>query len=77
LLLGLSGFTVDRSDAHRYHVDRQKSIHVLESFLRKKEQKVEEEAQWLRDINADCVLSDAAFLALYASCFILVALGLG
>lgn len=47
-----------------YHVDRQKSIDVLENFLEKKEQKVEEEAQWLREIKADCVLSDAAFLAL-------------
>jgi hypothetical protein len=62
------------SDAPRYHVDRQKSIHVLESFLRKKEQKVEEEAQWLREIKADCVLSDAAFLALYATCSFLVTL---
>ncbi len=50
---------------HRYHVDRQKSIRVLENFLEKKEQKVEEEAQWLREVKADCVLSDAAFLALY------------
>ena len=62
--------------AHRYHVDRQKSIRVLESFLSKKEQKVGEEAQWLREIKADCVLSDAAFLALCATSFFLVALGL-
>ncbi|KAH8987123.1 hypothetical protein EDB86DRAFT_2952111 [Lactarius hatsudake] len=50
-----------------YHVDRQKSIDVLENFLEKKEQKVEEEAQWLREIKADCVLSDAAFLAFLAA----------
>ncbi|KAI0303566.1 hypothetical protein B0F90DRAFT_1809352 [Multifurca ochricompacta] len=50
-----------------YHVDRQKSIHVLESFLMKKEKKIEEEAQWLRDIKVDCVLSDAAFLAFLAA----------
>lgn len=48
----------------RYQVDRPKSVHALESFLSKKEQKVEEETQWLREIKADCVLSDAAFLAL-------------
>ena len=53
------------SSVYRYHVDRQKSIHILERFLEKKEQKVYEEAQWLREIKADCVLSDAAFLALY------------
>ncbi|KAH9957447.1 hypothetical protein BC827DRAFT_1225936 [Russula dissimulans] len=50
-----------------YHVDRQKSLRVLESFLDKKGQKVEEEAQWLREINANCVLSDAAFLAFLAA----------
>ncbi|KAF8270545.1 hypothetical protein EI94DRAFT_1777831 [Lactarius quietus] len=50
-----------------YHVDRQKSIHVLKRFLDKKEQKVKEESQWLRDIKADCVLSDAAFLAFLAA----------
>jgi hypothetical protein len=50
--------------ASRYQVDRQKSIRVLESFLSRKEQKVEAEVQWLREIKAGCVLSDAAFLAL-------------
>lgn len=39
-------------------------MEVLRSFLGKKDQKVEEEVGWLRDIQADAVLSDAAFLAL-------------
>ena len=55
----------------RYYVDRQKSIHVLESFLSKKEQKIEEEARWLQEIKADCLLSDAAFLGLCVTCLFL------
>ena len=62
------------SCAPRYHVDRQKSIKVLESFMNKKEQKVEEETHWLREIKADCILSDAAFLALCVACFFLLTL---
>ncbi|KAI0264345.1 hypothetical protein BC834DRAFT_882547 [Gloeopeniophorella convolvens] len=50
-----------------YRVDRQKSIDVLQSFLNKKEQKLEEEIRWLQEIKADCVLSDAAFLAFLAA----------
>ncbi|KAI0749755.1 hypothetical protein C8Q80DRAFT_1232487 [Daedaleopsis nitida] len=45
-----------------YRVDRQKSVHVLESFLANEDDKVWDEAQWLKSIRADCVLSDAAFL---------------
>lgn len=48
----------------RYRVDRRKSVEVLRSFLEKKDQKVAEEVEWLREIQADAVLSDAAFLAL-------------
>jgi hypothetical protein len=55
----------------RYYVDRQKSIRVLESFLSKKEQKIEEEARWLQEIKADCLLSDAAFLGLCVTCLFL------
>jgi hypothetical protein len=78
LVLKFPEFASDRRFyAPRYHVDRWKSIRVLESFLSKKEQKVREEAQWLREIKADCVLSDAAFLALCAACFFLIALGPG
>ena len=36
--------------------------------MSKKVQKVEEEAQWLQEIGVDCVLSDAAFLALCVTC---------
>ncbi|KAH9928700.1 uncharacterized protein B0H18DRAFT_246196 [Fomitopsis serialis] len=50
-----------------YRVDRQKSVEVLQSFLRKKDMKVLEESQWLKDIGADCVLSDAAFLGCLAA----------
>ncbi|THH13145.1 hypothetical protein EW146_g7042 [Bondarzewia mesenterica] len=50
-----------------YRVDRQKSVDVLHTFLNKKEKKIEEEARWLQKIHADCVLSDAAFLAFLAA----------
>ncbi|EMD33921.1 hypothetical protein CERSUDRAFT_97848 [Gelatoporia subvermispora B] len=50
-----------------YRVDRQKSVDVLQSFLRKKESKVEQESQWLREMDIDCVLSDAAFLGCLAA----------
>lgn len=43
-------------------MDREKSRHVLEDFLEQKPAKLEEEARFLRDVEADCVLSDAAFL---------------
>ncbi|KAI0925875.1 hypothetical protein AcW1_008191 [Taiwanofungus camphoratus] len=50
-----------------YRVDRQKSVDVLQSFLRKKPRKVLEESQWLTNVGADCVLSDAAFLGCLAA----------
>ncbi|KAI0067259.1 hypothetical protein BV25DRAFT_1877100 [Artomyces pyxidatus] len=50
-----------------YRVDRQKSIDVLERFLDQKDQKIAQEARWLEEIHADCVLSDAAFLAFLAA----------
>ncbi|GJE96266.1 hypothetical protein PsYK624_124600 [Phanerochaete sordida] len=50
-----------------YRVDRVKSIEVLKDFLDKTPQKIEDEAQWLRVIGADCVLSDAAFLGCAAA----------
>ncbi|TFY57485.1 hypothetical protein EVJ58_g6990 [Rhodofomes roseus] len=50
-----------------YRVDRKKSVEVLKSFLSKKDRKVLEESHWLRDIGADCVLSDAAFLGCLAA----------
>jgi hypothetical protein len=46
----------------RYCVDRQKSVDALKSFLNKKDHKLEQEKHWLVSINADCVLTDAAFL---------------
>lgn len=45
---------------------------VLRSFLNKKDKKVLEEYQWLRDIGADCVLSDAAFLGWYVPALLLL-----
>lgn len=39
-------------------------MEALRSFLGKKDQKVAEEVEWLREIQADAVLSDAAFMAL-------------
>lgn len=45
-----------------YRVDRRKSVEVLRSFLKQKDRKIVEEREWLHSVNADCVLSDAAFL---------------
>ncbi|KAI0072755.1 hypothetical protein K474DRAFT_1667435 [Panus rudis PR-1116 ss-1] len=50
-----------------YRVDRQKSVDVLRSFLQSKDRKVAEERDWLLAIEADCVLSDAAFLGCAAA----------
>lgn len=36
---------------------------MLKKFLGNKKELLERECQWLQQINADCVLSDAAFLA--------------
>jgi hypothetical protein len=46
----------------RYRVDRRKSVEVLKKFLDKKDELLERERQWLLQIKAQCVLSDAAFL---------------
>ncbi|KAL6302490.1 hypothetical protein BKA93DRAFT_886963 [Sparassis latifolia] len=50
-----------------YRVDRRKSVDVLESFLQQKDGKLLEESRWLLSIDADCVLSDAAFLGCLAA----------
>ncbi|KAG1819919.1 hypothetical protein EV424DRAFT_1539719 [Suillus variegatus] len=50
-----------------YRVDRHKSVEALRSFLARKESLLEQERQWLLDIQADCVLSDAAFLGCLAA----------
>ena len=52
---------------HSYRVDRQKSIDVLSTFLKTKDSKVDAEVEWLKSIEADCVLSDSAFLGWYVS----------
>lgn len=49
----------------RYCVDRGKSVRVLETFLEKKDALLTTEKQWLLDIHATAVLSDAAFLGWY------------
>lgn len=46
-------------------MDRPKSVEVLKKFLDDAPEKVREEAGWLREIQVDCVLSDAAFLGWY------------
>lgn len=46
-------------------MDRRKSLEVLRDFLKDKDRKISDEEQWLRSIEADCVLSDAAFLGWY------------
>ncbi|KAJ6507778.1 hypothetical protein C8R47DRAFT_57548 [Mycena vitilis] len=50
-----------------YRVDRQRSVAVLESFLDKKDAILQTEVQWLRQIRAGCVLSDAAFIGCLAA----------
>ncbi|KIM40581.1 hypothetical protein M413DRAFT_446014 [Hebeloma cylindrosporum] len=50
-----------------YRVDRRKSVEVLKKFLLKKDELLERERQWLLQINAHCVLSDAAFLGCLAA----------
>ncbi|KAI0027880.1 hypothetical protein K488DRAFT_60220 [Vararia minispora EC-137] len=50
-----------------YRVDREKSVAALKSFLKTKEEMAREEADWLKTVGADCVLSDAAFLAFIAA----------
>lgn len=45
-----------------YRVDRRRSVEALRSFLARKDSLLEQEKQWLFNIQADCVLSDAAFL---------------
>jgi hypothetical protein len=45
-----------------YRIDREKSVADLEAFLRKKNAKLAVEREWLINISADAVLSDAAFL---------------
>ena len=45
-----------------YRVDREKSRRVLQEFLDQKPTKLQEEVRWLQSVDADCVLSDAAFL---------------
>jgi len=46
----------------RYRVDRGKSAKALEAFLEKKDALLTTEKQWLLDIHATAVWSDAAFL---------------
>lgn len=50
-----------------YRVDRQKSVDVLKQFLSKKDILLHAERQWLIDIQAHAVLSDAAFLGCLAA----------
>ncbi|KAG1727740.1 hypothetical protein EDB19DRAFT_190087 [Suillus lakei] len=50
-----------------YRVDRRRSIEALRSFLARKESLLEQEKHWLFNIQADCVLSDAAFLGCLAA----------
>ncbi|KLO17436.1 hypothetical protein SCHPADRAFT_821499 [Schizopora paradoxa] len=50
-----------------YHVDRQKSVEVLKSFISEEDRVVAEEVQWLRENRVNCVLSDAAYLACKAA----------
>jgi hypothetical protein len=48
--------------ANSYRVDRRKSVEILKKFLDKKDELLERERQWLLEVQAHSVLSDAAFL---------------
>ncbi|KAF7374403.1 hypothetical protein MSAN_00324400 [Mycena sanguinolenta] len=50
-----------------YRVDRQRSVAVLKSFLDRKDAILQTEVNWLKEIEADCVLSDAAFIGCMAA----------
>ncbi|KAK2460945.1 hypothetical protein APHAL10511_007415 [Amanita phalloides] len=50
-----------------YCVDRGKSVQILQNFLKKKDLLLAAERQWLLDIHANAVLSDAAFLGCQAA----------
>ncbi|KAF8176690.1 hypothetical protein K438DRAFT_1607216 [Mycena galopus ATCC 62051] len=50
-----------------YRVDRQQSVAVLKSFLDNKDAILQVEVDWLKEIKADCVLSDAAFVGCLAA----------
>ncbi|KAJ7067278.1 hypothetical protein C8F01DRAFT_1051733 [Mycena amicta] len=50
-----------------YRVDRERSVATLKSFLEAKDHILETETHWLREIGADCVLSDAAFVGCLAA----------
>lgn len=50
-----------------YRVDRGKSVQALQAFLEKKDILLQTEKQWLSDIHANAVLSDAAFLGCQAA----------
>ncbi|KAF8150728.1 hypothetical protein B0H34DRAFT_729986 [Crassisporium funariophilum] len=50
-----------------YRVDRRRSVEVLKKFLRHKEALLAREREWLLEIKAHSVLSDAAFLGCLAA----------
>ncbi|KAG9126580.1 hypothetical protein FRC07_002920 [Ceratobasidium sp. 392] len=50
-----------------YRVDRDKSVEVLQRFLRQRDAKIAQELEWLRKTRVTCVLSDSAFLACAAA----------
>jgi hypothetical protein len=45
-----------------YDVARRKTIDGLKRFLEKREEKLDKEVEWLKEIKADAVLVDAPFL---------------
>ncbi|KAF7289592.1 hypothetical protein HMN09_01321200 [Mycena chlorophos] len=50
-----------------YRVDRERSVATLRAFLHGKDRIMEAETRWLREIGANCVLSDAAFVGCLAA----------
>lgn len=45
-----------------YDVARRKTVQGLEAFLDKREERIAQEVEWLKEIKADAVLVDAPFL---------------
>lgn len=45
-----------------YTVDRDQTIKNLRSFLERRSTTLDNEVDWLKSVNADCVVCDAPFL---------------
>jgi len=63
IFISLTRFFSEQLSQNSYRVDRRESLEVLKKFLANKKELLEHESQWLQEVKADCVFTDAAFLA--------------